>query len=130
KMPLKEATKLMVHCHTNAIPVLGDNNQLMGQISSASLFKLGIPDFFTQMKSVGFIRYFDPFEKYFAIEANSLVRDVMSQDFIALPPDATLIEIVFAISVQHQDKVYIVNYKNELIGIIDQALLLERIINL
>ena len=32
-IPLKEATKLMVHFHTNAIPVL-DNNRLAGQISS------------------------------------------------------------------------------------------------
>ena len=94
------------------------------------LFKLGIPDFFSQLKSVGFIRYFDPFENYFAVEAGSLVKDVMNTNCKTFSPDTTLIEIVFAISVQHYPLVYIVNSNNDLLGVIDQTLLLERIINL
>lgn len=129
EMPLKDATRMMTKFNAETVPVL-DGRRLAGQLSCAELFKLGIPDFFSQLKSVGFIRYFDPFEKYFAVEARSLVRDVMSTNCKTFPPDATLIEIVFAISVQHHPQVYIVNSGRELLGVIDQALLLERIINL
>ena len=55
---------------------------------------------------------------------------VMNTDYCTFHEDATLIEIVFAISILKYPQVYIVNQENELLGIIDQTLLLERIINL
>ena len=128
-MPLTEATKLMAQQRRSIAPVL-DGNRLLGQIACSNLFTLGIPDFFSQLKSVGFIRFFDPFEKYFSIEANSTVGQVMSTDCCTFTEEATLIEIVFAISIQKHPQVYVVNRENELLGVIDQALLLERIINL
>ena len=54
----------------------------------------------------------------------------MNTDYCTFHEDATLIEIVFAISILKYPQVYIVNQENELLGIIDQTLLLERIINL
>lgn len=128
-MQLKEATGVMMKAHENVVPVL-DGRKLVGEISCTELFKLGIPDFFSHLKSVGFIRYFDPFEKYFAVEAGLRVKDAMHQPEAVFPPEATLIEIVFAISVQRHELVYIVSPDNELLGVIDQSLLLERIINL
>ena len=119
----------MAKFHAETVPVL-NGRRLVGQLSCVELFKLGIPDFFSQLKSVGFIRYFDPFENYFAVEAGSLVKDVMNTNCKTFSPDTTLIEIVFAISVQHYPLVYIVNSNNDLLGVIDQTLLLERIINL
>lgn len=129
EMPLKDATRMMAKFHAETVPVL-NGRRLVGQLSCVELFKLGIPDFFSQLKSVGFIRYFDPFENYFAVEAGSLVKDVMNTNCKTFSPDTTLIEIVFAISVQHYPLVYIVNSNNDLLGVIDQTLLLERIINL
>ena len=129
EIPLKDATRMMAKFHAETVPVL-NGRRLVGQLSCVELFKLGIPDFFSQLKSVGFIRYFDPFENYFAVEAGSLVKDVMNTNCKTFSPDTTLIEIVFAISVQHYPLVYIVNSNNDLLGVIDQTLLLERIINL
>ena len=128
-MQLKEATRLMAESHQEIIPVL-DGKKLVGELSSVELFKLGIPDFFSQLKSVGFIRYFDPFEKYFAVEAASRVEDVMNRELPSFHPDATLIEVVFAISVLKQPVIYVTNHKQELQGVIRQAQLLGRIINL
>lgn len=128
-MQLKEATRLMAESHQEIIPVL-DGKKLVGELSSVELFKLGIPDFFSQLKSVGFIRYFDPFEKYFAVEAASRVEDVMNRELPSFHPDATLIEVVFAISVLKQPVIYVTNHKQELQGVISQAQLLGRIINL
>lgn len=128
-MPLQEATRIMAEVRTSTVPVL-DGETLVGEIVADDLFKLGIPDFFSQLKSVGFIRYFDPFEEYFAVEIASKVSDVMNKEFKTFPEDATLIEIVFAISVQKCPLVYIVGERNRLLGVIDRTLLLKRIINL
>ncbi len=129
EQPLKEATTLMAGCRTSVAPVL-EKGRLVGQIVCTNLFTLGIPDFFSQLKSVGFIRFFDPFEKYFNIEARSTVSEVMTSDFCKFYEDATLIEVVFAISILKYPQVYVVNKDQELLGIIDQSLLLEKIINL
>lgn len=129
EMPLQEATRLMADHRAAAVPVL-DGDKLVGEIVADDLFKLGIPDFFSQLKSVGFIRYFDPFEEYFAVEIASKVSDVMNTEFKAFPETATLIEIVFAISVQKCPLIYIVGERNKLLGVIDRTLLLKRIINL
>ncbi len=128
-MPLTEATTQMSRFKAPIVPVL-KGRKLVGQIACSNLFTLGIPNFFSQLKSVGFIRFFDPFEKYFSIEAHSNVGAVMSSDCCTFHEDATLIEIVFAISILKYQQVYVVNRENELLGVIDQTLLLERIINL
>ena len=128
-MPLTEATTQMSRFKAPIVPVL-EGRKLVGQIACSNLFTLGIPNFFSQLKSVGFIRFFDPFEKYFSIEARSKVGEVMSSDCCTFHEDATLIEIVFAISILKYPQVYVVNGENELLGIIDQTLLLDRIINL
>ncbi|MDR0932486.1 MAG: CBS domain-containing protein [Victivallales bacterium] len=128
-LPLREATRQMAEFRTSVVPVL-DDGKLIGTIEADDLFKLGIPDFFSQLKSVGFIRYFDPFEEYFTLENTSKVSDVMNRATKTFSLDATLIEIVFAISVQKCPTVYIVDEDNRLLGIIDRPLLLKRIINL
>ncbi len=130
EMPLAEATTLMLERHVELAPVLDKEGRLAGEISCSILFKLGIPDFFGQLKSVGFIRYFDPFENYFAIEAKSSVADVMTRNVPTFRGDITLIEIVFAMTVEKIPLLYITDPKGRLLGVIDQAVLLERVINL
>ena len=128
-MRLQDATKRMLVENVQTAPVLKDG-KLAGELSCTELFKLGIPDFFTQLKSVGFIRYFDPFENYFAKESASLVADVMTTSVPTFPADSTLIEVVFAMAVKKIPLIYIVDSDKRLLGIIDQTVLLERIINL
>ncbi len=128
EMPLKEATRLMANAGVVASPVVQDS-KLVGEVSTIQLFQLGIPEFFTKLKSVSFISDFDPFEKYFSEESNAKVSDLMNTDFCSMPPDGTLMEIVFALTVKKYPKIYIV--KNGLLqGVIDQPLVLERIINI
>ncbi len=127
--PLREVTSQMMRHHSESIPVL-EGKKLVGELVASQLFTLGIPEFFSQLKSVGFIRFFDPFEKYFEVEAASRAGDVMNRDCCVFSPEATLIEVVFAISVEKRQQVYVVGPDRELLGVIDRALLLERILNL
>ncbi len=127
--PLKEATSKMVECNVTAVPVVDEDKRIIGQITTNNLFLLGIPDFFTQLKSVAFMSDFDPFEKYFAEESRAKTADVMDSDFCALSPEASIMEMVFALIVKKYPKIYIVR-DGILVGIVDQPLVLERIINI
>jgi PTS system nitrogen regulatory IIA component len=127
--PLKEATRKMVECNVTTVPVVDKDKRIIGQITATHLFLLGIPDFFTQLKSVAFMSDFDPFEKYFAEESEAKTADVMDNDFCALSPEASIMEMVFALIVKKYPKIYIVR-DGILVGIVDQPLVLERIINI
>lgn len=127
---LKQLTRTMAEQHIESVPVLTRDDVMVGEVTCAELFKIGIPDFFSQLRSVGFIRYFDPFDQYFEMESGATAGEVMSRKYRSLTPDATMIEVVFAISVQKYRQLYVLSAEGKLLGVIDQASLLERIINL
>ena len=129
EMPLKDATRKMVECNVTAVPVIDENKHVVGEITTNHLFLLGIPDFFTQLKSVEFMSDFDPFEKYFAEETKAKIADVMDNEFCVLSPEASIMEMVFALIVKKYSKIYVVR-DEMLVGIVDQPLVLERIINI
>ncbi len=126
--PLKEVTRLMNQHLLDTIVVTETDGTLVGEITCDNLFKLGMPHFFTQLKSIAFIREFDPFEKYFADESHALARDVMSHDYTPMPEDATLLEIVFELAVHQRPKVYVVR-DGKCRGVIDRILVLDRVLN-
>jgi mannitol/fructose-specific phosphotransferase system IIA component (Ntr-type) len=126
--PLKKLTRVMSEFRINAVAVT-ENKKVVGQVTCDDLFNYGVPDFFKSLKSVAFIDEFNPFDKYFAEEANSKAEDVMTHNYVTMPETATLLEIVFALTVQKHPKVYVVNDNNELQGIIDQSTVLDRIVN-
>ncbi len=125
---LREVTSVMTANNVNAIAVVEEAGNIVGHITCNRLFHFGLPDFFSQLKSVSFIREFDPFEKYFFEEAHSKAGDLMTKDFFTVAPDATLLEIVFALTTLAQPKVYVVD-NNKLVGVIDQGTVLNRIVN-
>lgn len=127
-MSLPKVTRMMSENRLNTVPVTDPEGGLVGEISCRCLFRLGIPEFFTQLKSVAFISDFDPFEKYFHNESVSRAGDVMAKDFCAMPPDATMLEIVFALAVRHYPGIYVVN-KDKLVGVIDRNAVLDQVIN-
>ncbi len=127
-MSLREVTRAMSENRLIAVAVVDKDKKICGHITCERLFHFGLPDFFTQLKSVSFISEFDPFEKYFFEEAHSSASTVMTQDYCAVESDATLLEIVFALTTMKQPKVYVVE-NGILLGVIDQGDVLDQIIN-
>ncbi len=127
--PLREVTRLMHQHMLDAVAVTAEDGTVVGEITCDDLFKFGMPDFFSQLTSISFIREFDPFEKYFAGEGGTLARDVMSQHHVCLNEDATLLEIVFELAVHRHAKVYVVREGRQ-VGVIDSILVLDRVINI
>jgi len=128
EMPLRDVVHAMRRHHLEAVAVEDRDRRLLGQITCDRLFQYGIPDFFNQLQSVGFISRFDPFEKYFAEEARAVARDLMETDYSSLPPDATMLEVVFALTVQRHPIVHVVE-EAQRIGTIDRTEVLDRILD-
>lgn len=129
-MPVPSLVRAMAALNLDAAGITDDAGILVGQITADDLFTLGMPDFFRQLKSVAFIAEFDPFEKYFERESTLTVADVMTTPTATVPPAATILEIVFMLSVKGHPKVYVVDEHQHLLGVIDRIRVLDRIFDL
>lgn len=127
--PLKQVTQKMHELYLDAMGIVDKDHKLVGEITTDRLLTLGIPDFFTQLKSVSFINEYDPFEKYFEKEAHQTAADVMSTKYAAVEEDATLLEVVFHLAVQRHAKCHVVR-DGVLVGVIDRIVVLDRILNM
>lgn len=127
--PLPDVTMKMLRHNVEAVAVLSPDREVIGQITCDEMLLLGLPEFFRQLKSVSFIRQFDPFERYFEKQRSQLAGEVMSSSFSALDEEATLIEVVFELAVRRHPKVYVTR-EGRLVGVIDRFVLLDRVMNL
>lgn len=126
--PLRHVTRKIVHHSVEAVGVVDHDHHLKGQITCDDLFRFGLPEYFGHLKTVSFIRTFNPFDKYFAGENMALAADVMNANYSTVALDTTLLEIIFLFSVKKYPKVYVVE-EGKLVGIIDRRLVLDRVIN-
>lgn len=126
---LQEVARLMFEKHLDVMPVLDDRKCMVGEITTNRLFRFGLPDFFQKLQSVSFIAEFDPFEKYFAVEAHSKASDLMLKEFGAVPPEFTMLEIIFALAVKRYPQLYIIDEHRQWIGTIERNTVLDKVIN-
>jgi PTS system nitrogen regulatory IIA component len=126
--PLPRITYNMAYYREPASAVIDSEGMMVGEITSDAVFQFGMPDFFKQLQSVSFIRNFNPLEKYFAMEAENTAGDLMSQDYAWVPPDGTLIEVIFQLSVKKRTKVYVLDH-GKLVGVIGRMNVLDRAVN-
>lgn len=125
---LPHITYNMAFYREPATAVTDREGMMLGEITSDTIFQFGMPDFFKQLQSVSFVRNFNPLEKYFAVETDKIAKDLMSQDYAWVPPDGTLIEIIFQLSVKKRTKVYVID-QGKLMGVIGRMNVLDRAIN-
>jgi len=127
--PLREVARTMHAQRLQAMAVVDEDERLVGEITADGLFQFGLPEFFQHLKSVSFISEFDPFEKYFEHEAHSVAKQLVCLKICRMRPEATLLEIVFALAVQRFVQVYVVDANDRWVGMIDRAAVLNNVIN-
>jgi PTS system nitrogen regulatory IIA component len=127
--PVSKCTHTMSVNNLMAIPVISEDRQVLGEITVGRLFRYGLPEFFSKLKSVSFIAEFDPFEKYFEDERNILARDMMETTARTVPMNYTIMEIVFDLAIKNCAKLYVTDEKGRWIGTIDKGVVLDNVIN-
>jgi mannitol/fructose-specific phosphotransferase system IIA component (Ntr-type)/predicted transcriptional regulator len=127
--PVSACSHLMSVNRLMAVPVVDESRKVLGEITVERLFRYGLPDFFSQLKSVSFIAEFDPFEKYFVDECTILAGDMMEPDARVVPMDYTIMEIVFDLAIKSYPKLYVTDEDGRWVGTIDKGLVLDNVIN-
>jgi PTS system nitrogen regulatory IIA component len=127
--PISTCTHLMSVNNLQSVPVVTSTHQIVGEITVDGLFQYGLPDFFTQLKSVSFIAEFDPFEKYFEDERTMFAHDLMEPSAQIVSAEYTLLEVVFDLTIQRYPKLYVIDEEGLWVGTIDKGTLLDNVIN-
>jgi nitrogen PTS system EIIA component len=126
EMTIGDAARQMHFNRMSNIPVIDAAGTYLGFATSNALFRVGVPEFFKNLKTVSFIRELDPFENYFSSRHRVKVEEIM-QSGAAIGEDSTLLEIVFLLSVKGFSKLYVVK-DGKLQGVIDGYQIIDKVL--
>lgn len=126
---IKEAARALHKYHCDSLPILDEENRFAGDISCYDLFSYGLPDFFSNLHTISFVRNMDPFEKYFQTGRDIRLSDLkISRELPVISAEATLMEIVFEIATRNKQLLYVVDENKKLLGVIDRFSIVDRIL--
>ncbi len=127
-MTLGDAARLLHHHREDSLPILGRDDQFLGDLSCQDLFSFGMPNFFYQLKTIAFVRHMDPFEKYYRADQSVLLRDLtFNRTPAVVPSDATLMEVIFEMVCRGHHHIYVVD-RQHLAGVIDRYEVIDRVL--
>jgi PTS system nitrogen regulatory IIA component len=124
---LEKTTQMMHLYQLETLPVVNEENVFFGEISCLNVFTYGIPEFFKQLQTVSFIKYLDPFEKYFRVRHGLKVKDLYDHDVGTISPDTTLMEIIFEMTAKNRSHLFVIE-NGRLIGVINRFSIIDRIL--
>jgi len=128
RMTLYDAARELHRHHVDSLPVFGENGDLVGKLSCHDLFAYRLPEFFNTLHSISFIKLMNPFEKYFEVDQSQKIGDLrFKQQIPAVKPDATIMEIIFKMTVEDEELLYVVE-DGKLLGIIDRYSIIDKIL--
>ena len=93
EMVVAEAVKLMAATGCDVLPVLDENGAVAGELSSAELIKVGLPDYVDLLSDETFLSNFEPFEQYFDQRLKLTVEELMEKQPIVLPANTPITKV-------------------------------------
>lgn len=128
EMTLAEVAVLMHEEHLDALPVVGEENELLGEITARELFAACVPPYFSEMPSLRFARDFDAFEHFFAEKAHRKLGDFLGGEFPAIDPDTPLAEVIARLTHKGISTVYVAR-DGKLVGVIDNFSIIDKVLS-
>jgi len=125
---IEKATRIMHLNQLDVLPVLDDKKKYCGEISCLNIFEYGMPNFFKKLNTISFVKHIDPFEKYFKIKGDLKVGDLYEKGDSDIGNDATLLEVIFAMTVKQKSKLFVVEKNGQLTGVIDRFCVIDKIL--
>ncbi len=117
--------KLLEEQHISGLPVVNDNNEVVGVVSETDLlFKerpIRMPLYLTFLGSVIYLESLDKFEQQLKKSLGMLVQDVMTPEPINISVDAPISEAASLMLDKQINRLPVVDQDNKLIGILTRS---------
>lgn len=124
---LREAAAILVKFQEDAVAVVNEKNELLGEITSEALLKIGVPNYMNLLSNVDFISNFEPFENYYKKERFMKISELLSSRIITTHPEASVIEVAYNLISAGLRRIYVVQDK-KLVGIIYRRDIVSKIL--
>ncbi len=110
------------------LPVLDDNDKLVGVISAREVIRQFIPEYIFMMDSLSFLTSFEPFDRIFRDESTHTVRDFMLKPTLVIPPDMPLIQLTVPLVRDLVLSVFVIDKEHRLLGEISIQNIIEKVL--
>jgi mannitol/fructose-specific phosphotransferase system IIA component (Ntr-type) len=130
-LTIRDAARALHLHHVDSLPVIDKQKKFHGEISCYDLFSYGLPDFFNNLHVISFVKHMNPFEKYFNVDKTLTVADLLerkSKSELVVAADATLMEIIFEMTVKNKEFLYVLSADGKLKGILDRYSIVDKIL--
>jgi nitrogen PTS system EIIA component len=124
---LKEVANLMYKHRISGMPVVDEQNRLVGEISERELLAAAIPDYEARASQEAAPAGFDPFEALMKKENEILAGDLMTQPEVLVDEDKGVVELA-ALMLQRNIRRVMVVSGGELVGLIMRSDIVSRVI--
>jgi len=125
---LAEIAKRLILEQKSALPVLSEDNILLGEITERELIGFGMPEHLSLFLTVG-----EPFEEYLLNESTMTIKDIYRKDIkhLMIDKDTPIMEICFKMVYKGMHRLYVVNPKNnKYLGIINRSDIIKKVLHI
>ncbi len=100
------------------LPVVDNDNRLVGQIEAAEIIRSFIPEYIFMMENLNFLNSFEVFENIFKSENNLKVKDYVQPAKMVLHAETPLIQFTVRLVRRESRAGFVVDKENRLLGIV------------
>lgn len=125
---LVSAVSLLSEKNLYFLPVLNEEQELIGEITSRDILLFAVPDYLISMDNFRFVVEDEPFERYFAQERDTPVKEVMNKNPFHMSTDISIIEGVSIMLKEKQRYLYVTSPKKKFVGVLTLKDVLKKIL--
>lgn len=128
--PISKGVDLIARDKISEVPVVDENNRLIGHVSGEMLFQSAIPNYIMRMENVSFLPSFEPFEALLKQEQNALVEEIMEEvpENLCIKKDTPLIQLTIKLLKEHENTLFVLGDEGELLGTISYTDLITNVL--
>jgi len=128
-MTLSDVATFMHKEHKDALPVVGPDRELLGEVTGSGLLATCLPPRSAQMSPPSVASNFGPFEHFFRERAHTKVSEILQRDVPVIGADAPMAEVVARIARGDVPRLYVVE-DGRLVGVINSFTIIDKVLSI
>jgi mannitol/fructose-specific phosphotransferase system IIA component (Ntr-type) len=126
--PLREALDIFKREARSQLPVVDDENRLVGELDATSIIKRSIPNYIMMLDNLKFLTSFEPFEKIFKDEEAMFVKDFISEPRAVIGPETPLIQFTVSLAREEASNIFVIDENHRLMGLVNVQQIIHKVL--
>lgn len=124
---VKDAANLIFRLQISGLPVVDENEHVVGMITEKDLIRMALPSYIEQVGDLSYLPHFEPFDKKLAHADKIKISDIMRKDVICLTEDVDVVEAARIMITKGIRRIPVLRDK-KLVGIICRSDIVKEIV--